>query len=251
MVEENTPKDEEVKEDSLDNETPEDQEAEESNSNIEEEYSEQEDSLESNEEESYQEAGENSSSMKKGEKILLRTVWVVIGVALIAVLFFAMKAPGSAVGTAAAISTYDANTNAASANAAAGSDNVAASSSDVQVVKLSVQGSNYVLTPNTVKKGIPVRIEADVSSLPGCSRSIVMSAFNVRASFTSSNNAVEFTPNKAGTFNIACSMNMFKGQLTVLEADGSKASYVEKVAPSGGGCGMGGGGGCGGGCGMM
>ncbi len=118
-------------------------------------------------------------------------------------------------------------------------------SGDTQIVKLSVENGNYVLTPSTFKKGVPVRIEADISKMPGCSKSVVISAFNVRKSVSEGNNLIEFTPNKAGTFNIACSMNMYKGTFTVLENDGTKPAYVENTPTGGSSCGMAGGGGCG------
>ncbi|MEK6832472.1 MAG: cupredoxin domain-containing protein [Nanoarchaeota archaeon] len=125
--------------------------------------------------------------------------------------------------------------------------NLIDSKGEVQIIKLSVQGSNYVMNPSEVKKGIPVRIEADMSKMPGCSKSIVISSFNIRKTVTSADNTIEFTPDKAGTFNIACSMNMYRGTFTVLESDGSKSAYVDTSAPSGGSCGASGGGcGCGG-----
>jgi plastocyanin domain-containing protein len=113
---------------------------------------------------------------------------------------------------------------------------------EVQIVKLSVENGKYIMNPSEVKVGIPVRIEADISKMPGCSKSIVIASFNVRKSFTSGDNTVEFTPNKAGTFNIACSMNMYKGTFTVLEDNGSKSNYVEQAPAkaSSGGCGCGG-----------
>ena len=118
---------------------------------------------------------------------------------------------------------------------------------DVQVVKLSVQGGQYVLEPDTIKKDIPVRIEADMSKMPGCSKSIVISAFGIRKSLNQGDNIIEFTPDKAGTFNIACSMNMYRGVFTVLENDGSESAYVDQQLPQGGSCGISGGGcGCGG-----
>lgn len=123
---------------------------------------------------------------------------------------------------------------------------------EVQIVKLNVQNSNYILTPSEVKKGIAVRIEADMSNMPGCSKSIVIPGFEISKTFTASDNTVEFTPDKAGTFNIACSMNMYKGTFTVLEADGKQSNYVESKSASsgstGGTCGMSSGGSCG--CGM-
>ncbi|MDP3881291.1 MAG: cupredoxin domain-containing protein [Nanoarchaeota archaeon] len=116
---------------------------------------------------------------------------------------------------------------------------------EVQVVKMYVKNSEYILEPNTFKAGSKVRIEADVSRIPGCAKSIVISAFGIRKSLTPSKNVIEFTPNKAGTFNIACSMNMYKGTFTVLENDGTKSNYVEKANTAASSCG-GAGGGCGG-----
>jgi len=119
---------------------------------------------------------------------------------------------------------------------------------NAQVVKMYVDGGRYVLTPNEFKVGVPVRIEADISRMPGCSKSIVISAFGVRKILNAGDNVIEFTPTKAGTFNIACSMNMYRGTFTVLDNNGAKADYQEPQAASTGSCG-GSGGGCGGGCG--
>ena len=120
-------------------------------------------------------------------------------------------------------------------------------SGNAQVVKFYVEGSQYVFEPSSVKKGIPVRLEADISRMPGCSKSIISSELGIRKTFSSSDNTLVFTPNKAGTFYVACSMNMYKGTLTVLESDGAKNSYVQTPPSSGASCGAGGGGcGCGG-----
>ncbi len=119
------------------------------------------------------------------------------------------------------------------------------SAENAQVAKMYVKNSKYILEPSTFKVGVPVRIEADMLQMPGCSKSVSISAFNVRKTLTSSDNVIEFTPTKAGTFNIACSMNMYVGTFTVLDANGAKSNYAE-TAPKGGTCGGSGGGGCGG-----
>src|SRR3989344_4496749 len=124
-------------------------------------------------------------------------------------------------------------------------ENVLTGNQETQVVKLSVENGNYVITPSQLKKDVPVRIEADVSTMPGCSKAVVISAFNARKNLKDGDNALEFTPNKAGTFNIACAMNMYQGTFTVLESDGSKPSYVEQKLAAGSSCGMNNGGGCG------
>jgi plastocyanin domain-containing protein len=87
---------------------------------------------------------------------------------------------------------------------------------NIQIVKLSVEGGKYILNPSEIKNGVTVRLEADLSKMPGCSKTIVISSFNVMKTFTSTDNTVEFTPDKTGTFNIVCSMNMYKGTFTVL-----------------------------------
>ena len=89
------------------------------------------------------------------------------------------------------------------------------SNGKVQIVKLSVENGQYIMNPSKVKMGIPVMIEADVTKMPGCSKSFVIPSFNVMKVFTSTDNTVEFTPDKAGVFNVMCSMNMYKGTLTV------------------------------------
>lgn len=89
-------------------------------------------------------------------------------------------------------------------------------SGSVQVVTLSVQGANYVLTPNTVKQNQPVRFVADMQNLPGCSRALVIPQLGVRKVFSESDNTVEFTPTKSGSLQFSCSMGMYKGLLNVI-----------------------------------
>ena len=103
----------------------------------------------------------------------------------------------------------------------AGNSVSGSSSGNVQIAKMHVENGNYILEPSSFKIGIPVRIEADISKMPGCSKSVVISAFNVRKTLSASDNVIEFTPNKVGTFNIVCSMNMYKGTFSVSEAQGA------------------------------
>lgn len=84
----------------------------------------------------------------------------------------------------------------------------------VQEVTLGVKDYNYY--PNTlkVKSGTPVRIYLD-SSVVGCLRSFTVREFGVNKYLPSPQDYVEFTPDKAGTFAFACSMNMGTGVLIV------------------------------------
>jgi copper chaperone CopZ len=126
---------------------------------------------------------------------------------------------------------------------------LAAVTNGVQVVQLSVQGSNYYPNPIRVKTGIPVQLVADINNMPGCSKSIVIPEFGVRKVVSTSDNVIEFTPDKSGTFNFSCSMNMFRGQIVVENVDGSVAAFTGSApatVSSGSSCGSGS---CGCGCG--
>jgi hypothetical protein len=126
---------------------------------------------------------------------------------------------------------------------------------NVQEVSLKVVGSSYVLNPSVLKKGVPVRMTADINNMPGCSKGFRIPDFSVTKSIRPGDTVVEFTPDKTGTFTIACFMNMYRGTFSVTD-DGSaptgeaakQATQVQATVakPSGGGCTMGaGGGGCG------
>jgi len=118
----------------------------------------------------------------------------------------------------------------------------------VQEVQLSVQGGYYSPNPVRVKKGVPVRLVADMSTVVGCSRSIVIPEFGVQKTVSAGDNVIEFTPDKSGTFSFSCSMGMYRGTLVVEEADGTVAANTGTAAPikagscggSSGGCGCGG-----------
>jgi len=94
---------------------------------------------------------------------------------------------------------------------------VAASDKDIQSAKLYMKNNEYRVEPSVLKKNIPVRMTAEVNSLPGCAKSVVIRDFGVRKSVSTANNIIEFTPDKTGTIEIACSMNMYHGTFTVVE----------------------------------
>ena len=118
-----------------------------------------------------------------------------------------------------------------------------------QIVKMTVQGSTYYPNPMALKKGIPVEIQVDTNSVKGCFRGIQIPAFGVKKLVTPTDNKIEFTPDKAGTFGFSCFMGMGRGQIVVQDESGQVPAGVNTVAqdiPSGSSCG-GGGCGCGGG----
>lgn len=133
------------------------------------------------------------------------------------------------------------NNAAINSNSAVNGGVLATETNGVQTVQLSVQGANYYPNPIRVKIGIPVQLVADINNMPGCSKSIVIPEFGIRKTVNAGDNIIEFTPNKSGTFQFSCSMNMFHGQIIVENADGSVAAYTGSApVTSSGSCGCGG-----------
>ncbi|MCF7871646.1 hypothetical protein K9L97_01305 [Candidatus Woesearchaeota archaeon] len=122
---------------------------------------------------------------------------------------------------------------------------------DIQTVKLTYENYVYVLEPSELKVGVPVRMEVDLKSVVGCMKAVRIPAFGVSEYVSEGNNIIEFTPDKSGTFNIACSMGMGATTFDVVDSSGEKADYVEKSnsgtqnSGGAGSCGAGGSGGCG------
>lgn len=85
----------------------------------------------------------------------------------------------------------------------------------VQEATLSWGKLNY--NPETIKakKGVPLRITADMQRLSGCFQSFRIADLGVTKAFTENDNVIEFTPQKSGTFTFGCSMGMGAGKLIV------------------------------------
>lgn len=121
-------------------------------------------------------------------------------------------------------------------------------SADAQVVQMTMQNGNYQLSPARVKVNVPVKIIGDMSTIRGCYTTVVIPDLSVRKTLTATDNVIEFTPTKAGTFRMTCGMNMAGGQIIVEDANGNApaATTPTTTQSSGGSCGAGGGGcGCG------
>lgn len=86
-----------------------------------------------------------------------------------------------------------------------------------QVVKLSTDDKGYTVTPATVTKDVPVKMEVDLDKVKGCARTVVITAFDVKKTVKTGDNVIEFTPDKSGPIEIVCGMNMVKGSFTVAE----------------------------------
>lgn len=90
-----------------------------------------------------------------------------------------------------------------------------APSGDAQVVYLSAQGLNYVVSQSTVQVNKPVRFVGDPQKLPGCSRSIVIPQLGLRKVFSETDTILEFTPTQKGPLAFSCGMGMYRGSVTV------------------------------------
>ena len=109
-----------------------------------------------------------------------------------------------------------------------------------QYITLSMSsGSRYVLTPSALVAGVPVVMTVDLNTVNGCMRGVVIPAFNVNKYVSTGDNVIEFTPTKAGTYGIQCSMNMGRGAFTVVASSAAVASTPTPVvaASAGGSCG--------------
>ena len=87
----------------------------------------------------------------------------------------------------------------------------------VQTVTLTFDDKGYVVTPVTVTKGVPVKMEVDLDTVKGCMRTVVINAFDVKKTVKVGETTIEFTPTKSGKIDIICGMNIGKGSFTVVE----------------------------------
>ncbi len=87
----------------------------------------------------------------------------------------------------------------------------------VQQVRLTFDDNGYVVTPPTVTKGVPVKMDVDLQTVKGCMRTVVIGAFNVKKTVKEGDTTIEFTPAKSGPVEIVCGMNMGKGSFKVVD----------------------------------
>ena len=95
------------------------------------------------------------------------------------------------------------------------SANAEVGSGGVQEVAITVRGG-YEPAHVRVKAGAPVRLVFDRQETSGCSEEVVLPEFGVRKFLPAHRKtAVEFTPERAGSFDFTCGMSMLRGRLTV------------------------------------
>ncbi len=88
-------------------------------------------------------------------------------------------------------------------------------SDDAQVVLIGIDRmGGYVFTPSTIESGKETVLRND-GSLQGCAVAVVQEELGIRANFATQDEVV-FTPTEPGTYTVACTMNMWRGELTVI-----------------------------------
>lgn len=97
------------------------------------------------------------------------------------------------------------------------STEVAVGASGVQEVTVKVEGG-YDPSSVRVRRGVPVRLIFDRRETSGCSEEVVLPDFGIRKFLPAFRKTpVEFTPDRAGTYDFTCGMSMLRGRLTVEE----------------------------------
>ncbi|WP_422662245.1 cupredoxin domain-containing protein [Mycobacterium marinum] len=101
----------------------------------------------------------------------------------------------------------------------------------MQRIQVMIRGG---YSPNVVqvRQGMPVEIEFDRQESGDCSSRVVFPDLHLSAALPAhQRTTVRFTPQQAGSFGFACSMNMISGTL-VVAPDGQAAGSAEPEQPN-------------------
>ncbi|MDR2445714.1 MAG: sulfite exporter TauE/SafE family protein [Treponema sp.] len=128
------------------------------------------------------------------------------------------------VGKAAAVAPFSSN-----ATRAGGETFTPVIENGVQIVNSTLSGGRYPAI--TVQQGIPVKwtINAPQGSVNGCNNRMIIREYKIEYRFTTGENVIEFTPDKAGVFYYSCWMGMIRSSITVVE-EGQSVAGGEKPA---------------------
>ncbi|MCL4384646.1 sulfite exporter TauE/SafE family protein [Patescibacteria group bacterium] len=117
-----------------------------------------------------------------------------------------------------------------------------------QVITMTVTSAGYTPNQFTVKAGTPVSWQISNDGSAGCASSIVSQGlFSGRIDTIPGQTVTkEFTPTTPGVYRFSCTMGMYTGTITVIDANGYSGTTSGAAQPVGSGakgCGCGGGGG--------
>jgi sulfite exporter TauE/SafE/plastocyanin domain-containing protein len=96
-----------------------------------------------------------------------------------------------------------------------------------QIVNSTLSGGRYPAI--TVRQGIPVKwtITAPEGSITGCNNRMIIRGYGIEHRFTTGDNLIEFTPDKAGRFLYSCWMGMIRSSITVVPEGENLADMAE------------------------
>lgn len=87
----------------------------------------------------------------------------------------------------------------------------------VQELTVTVRGG-YDPADLRVRRGVPVRLVFDRQETSGCSEEVVLPEFGIKRYLPAhQRTSVEFTPERAGTYEFTCGMSMLRGRITVVD----------------------------------
>ncbi len=85
------------------------------------------------------------------------------------------------------------------------------------VVNITVRSNGYESDVNTLKVGVPVKLNLITNNVGGCARAFTIPAFNISKVLPATGKTtIEFTPNKPGLLTYTCSMGMYSGSFNVI-----------------------------------
>lgn len=85
------------------------------------------------------------------------------------------------------------------------------------VVNITVMNNGYKSDINTLKLGVPVKVNLITNQVGGCARAFTIPSFNINKILPATGTTtIEFTPNKLGQLTYTCSMGMYSGTFNVV-----------------------------------
>ena len=93
-------------------------------------------------------------------------------------------------------------------------NNSGSGNGQIKDITLGIKNYNYYPNTITVKEGDTVRIRLD-STVKGCYRYLTIRGLGIAKSLPTSEDYIEFIPDKTGSFRFACGMGMGTGTLVV------------------------------------
>src|SRR3989344_1409081 len=109
-------------------------------------------------------------------------------------------------------------------------DSAVTISGEVQEVRMTQGGLGYSPNQFTVEKGKKVKWIITSTNAFTCASSIVMPKYGIDKSLEKGENVIEFVPTEVGEVPFSCSMGMYRGKFTVVEAGATGGGTSQTTA---------------------